>query len=72
MTDAHSTSNAAAHDEKYIATPRQVALTLAVIVILLAAVAGAVALFGWPVLGLVALACVPVVFLCLILLTRGG
>ncbi|MBU2866904.1 hypothetical protein [Pacificibacter marinus] len=59
------------HDEKYIATPRQVAMTLTIISLLGAVIAGAIALFGWPVLGLVALACVPIVFVCLILLTVG-
>jgi hypothetical protein len=74
MTQAHPTplTDTEDHDEKNIATPRQVAMTLAIIVILVAAIAGAIALFGWQILGLVALACVPIVFICLILLTIGG
>jgi hypothetical protein len=74
MTHAQVTplADTETHDEKYIATPRQVALTLAIILVLVAVIAGAIALFGWPVLGLVALACVPIVFICLILLTIGG
>lgn len=71
-TQANPLTGAENHDEKYIATPRQVALTLAIIALLVAVIAGAIALFGWQVLGLVALACVPIVFICLILLTVGG
>lgn len=73
MTNAQVTplTDTEHHDDKYIATPRQVTLTLTIITLFGAVIAGAVALFGWPVLGLVALACVPVVFVCLILLTVG-
>lgn len=67
-----NTQTPSPQDEKYVAAPRHVALTLTLVAILLAVLAGAIALFGWPVLGVVALACVPIVFLCLILLTTGG
>ncbi|WP_417249829.1 hypothetical protein [Celeribacter sp.] len=60
-----------AHDEEASISPKGVAAVLAVIVLVIAAVAVGIATFGWPVLGLTALAAVPVIYLCLILLTVG-
>lgn len=60
----------AAHDNETI-SPKGVALILAVVAAFLAAVGAGVATFGLPVLGLTALAAVPVIYVALILLTVG-
>lgn len=58
------------HEEASI-SPKGVVAVLAVLALFIAAVAVGIATFGWPVLGLTALATVPVIYLCLILLTVG-
>jgi hypothetical protein len=60
------------HDETGIATLRQVLMTLAIIALSAVIVGTGVAFYGLPVLGLTALATVPVVYVVLILLTVGG
>ncbi|SFJ16570.1 hypothetical protein [Celeribacter neptunius] len=75
MTDATFASTAAVeshdHHEDGIATPRGVALFLLFVVAALSAVAYGVFTIGPWVLGLTALAFVPVIYLTLILLTTG-
>lgn len=73
MTDTTLTSSqpTAPLTEDGVATPRGVAAFLGTVVAVLAGLAYAVLSFGPWVLGITALATVPVIFLALILLTRG-